>query len=183
MGLYHRRVDNEWDLLMHLQRSNPSVLQHLTRHSSPDADTFKLALLETGGITIQNGRLLLTYSHTSEIRFPRFFPSVPIEVRLGTPVFHPNVDPVSGFACLWDRFDPGDTVTDAVCRLQQIISWKLLNLDPDQVIEPRAVLWFKDPSRTERLPFDFIPVVKPEDVRSKDTPALRATARRRRLSC
>jgi len=181
MGLQSRRVGNEWDLLLHLQRSNPSILQAVNRNSSPEVDAFLLVLLRTGGIVSQNGREILVYSHEAKISFPRFFPSVPLEARLAVPVFHPNVDPVSGFVCLWNRFAPGDTVIEAVCRLQRVISWKLLNLDQDQVIQPRAVVWYEDPNRAQPLPLAFEALVWPDECGLEHESRIASSARRRRL--
>jgi len=75
------------------------------------------------------------------LRFPRFFPAVPIEATLTLPVFHPNVDSRSGFVCLWTRTSPGDTVMEALRRLQRIVAWAAVNNEAEHVMQPEAARW------------------------------------------
>lgn len=179
-NLRKRRVDNEWYLLQELQKKNSSIVQSLNRSSTLDGDTFGLALLRTSGIFDRNGSKIAHMYHEAEVRFSRFFPSVPIEVRLAAPVFHPNVDPVSGFVCLWNQFAPGDTIVETVRRLQQVISWKLLNIDPDQVIQPDAVLWFQDPNRAEHLPLEFEELLETDEyIKARSLVSRRPSPRKR----
>src|SRR5712692_910090 len=99
LGLRDRRLRNEWDLLQEMGRANPSTLDILVG----EPELFRITLHQTRGTLRRGGQNALVSSHAAEIRFPRFFPSLTIEARLLHPVFHPNVDPDSGFVCLWER--------------------------------------------------------------------------------
>ena len=116
--LRDRRIENEWGLLRDAQRSQPSIVELFDRESISDGESFRLALHETSGIVEIDGHRSVISSHHVEIRFPRFFPSVLLEVRLARPVFHPNVDPQNGFVCLWNRFAVEYTAVAALRQLQ-----------------------------------------------------------------
>jgi len=83
--------------------------------------------------------------------------------------------------CLWERFSAVDTIMEAVCRLQQIISWKLFNIEPDHVIHPAASQWYSDPDRIEELPLEFTPVVELEQFKVMKGSRKMAPHQRRRL--
>jgi hypothetical protein len=149
------RVSNEWKLLQEVVSLNPSLVEILDRRSGPEQDVFRVTLRQTGGVIQTGATKELVFSHTAEIGFARFFPSVPIEVHLATPVFHPNVEPCTGFVCLWNRFSPGDTVCEALYRLQHILSWSLVNLESVHVMQVDAAKWYEDPLRRTALPLSF----------------------------
>src|SRR5258708_5920860 len=147
-----RRLRQEWLLLQEIARLNPGVVEVLSRRRLADGETFEIALHQTCGITSwTEGRPVLARSHRVTFRFPRFFPSTPIEAYLATPVLHPNVDPSDGFVCLWTRSSSGDTVMEAVRRLQQIIAWKLVNFEATHVMQPAL----NPPG-----PLDFTPMIE-----------------------
>jgi hypothetical protein len=124
--------------------------------------------------------LQLVEEHEAELRFPRFFPSVPIEAYLRRPVFHPNVDPVNGFVCLWDRFSPGDTVVTAVRHLQRIVAWRMLNLWADHVMQPEAAAWHGGDRDGYRLPLGYRELEFPVGLGGLEVfPTNSRTARRR----
>jgi len=152
------RVSNEWKLLQQLALLNRSVIDIWDRRSVAVEDLFRVALRQTCGIVQTAATREFAFLHTIEIRFARFFPSVPIEVYLTTPIFHPNVDPCNGFVCLWNRFGPGDTVSEALYRLQHIISWTWVNLDNVHVMQLDAAEWYEDPLRRTTLPLTFTPL-------------------------
>lgn len=156
-----RRVANEWRLLEQLAAAQPAVLDGLGFETTGPVDWVRVTLGHTCGI-LRNGDFPhFTTSHSAHIQFPRFFPSVPLEIRLMKPVFHPNVDPVTGFVCLWDRYSAGDTAIDALQRLQRIIVWKLVNLDSVHVMQADAARWYTSPLRSVDLPLRFTPISQP----------------------
>jgi ubiquitin-protein ligase len=179
--LRERRIRNEWELLQAFKGRNPCTLHVLEHCCTGEDDTFYCTLEQTSGIVIRDGIKVLERSHLAELRFPRFFPSVPIEARLAIPVFHPNVDPQSGFVCLWERSSASDTVMEAVRRLQLVISWESFNLKSDQVIHPAAVQWYLDQNRIERLPFEFTPLLEVEEFRLMKSYSQGLRGSRRRL--
>lgn len=158
IGLRQVRVGNEWKLLQQLASLNQSVIDILGRRSVAEEDLFCIALRQTCGIAQAGAMTKFVLSHRVEIRLARFFPSVPIDARLVTPVFHPNVDPGTGFVCLWNRFSPGDTVSEVLYRLQHIISWTWVNLDGVHVVQLDAAKWYQDPLRRTALPLTFTPL-------------------------
>jgi hypothetical protein len=165
------RIRREWQLLLDLARLNQPILEIIGHRLVRDAEAISIALHETSGIVRVHGQRTVIRTHLAEVLFPRFFPSVPIEIRLTQPVFHPNVDPVSGFVCLWDRFYAGDTTVEAVTQLQQIIAWKLANFGGDHLMQPDATAWYRDPARSDTLPLDFTPIVEPEEYALQKNPA------------
>jgi len=163
MGIELRqlRISNEWKLLQQVALLNQSLVEILDRRSVPEEDLFRVVLHHTCGIVQTDATREFIFSHTAEVRFTRFFPSVPIEACLPTPVFHPNVDPDNGFVCLWNKFSPGDTVLEVLFRLQHTISWSLVNLEATHVMQVGAAKWYEDPLRQTALPLAFTPLLWP----------------------
>ena len=137
-----RRLHQEWRLIEELARANPGIIEVVGRRSEARTDEFMIWLHQTPAI-VNPAAALERCSHRVTFRFPRFFPSVPIEVYLAEAVFHPNTDPQTGFVCLWTRTSAGDTVMEAVRRLQQILSGKLFNLAADHLMQPAAGKWYE----------------------------------------
>ncbi|HYB62047.1 MAG TPA: ubiquitin-conjugating enzyme E2 [Methylomirabilota bacterium] len=156
------------------------MIEVLGKETGPDGDSFWLLLHGTSGVVEVDGRKALVSSHQIEIRFPRFFPYVPMEARLGRPVFHPNVDPTNGFVCLWNRFAVEDTVVTGLHQLQRVISWELINQDPRHIIQPAAVEWYKTSPREWSLPLSYAAILSSDSAHGQTTRA--PAARRYRLS-
>jgi hypothetical protein len=175
-SVHERRVEQEWKLLLSLAAENPEILQDCVRQDQVDGTVFRFRFLQTQALVEEGDQLRIVEQHNVTLRFPRFFPSVPIEASLAQPVFHPNVHPEIGFVCLWNRFSSGDTVIEAVRQLQKVISWELHNEEPDHMMQPRAVEWFRNSKRSTVLLFS-IPKLKP-----KHRVDLAAPSKTRRLS-
>jgi hypothetical protein len=155
-----RRLDNEWQAVCRLAALNPNALILLERRSGTVPEVFSFQLRQTEGLRIPPPANATASTHACELRFPRFYPAVPLEAYLHEPVFHPNIDPVNGFLCLWERTSPGDTATDAICRVQAMVVWKMFNLEGIHVMQPDAATWFLQ--QTNRaLPLPHTPVVDP----------------------
>ncbi len=135
-----RRIENEWSLLARLAEYNPGIVEVVRREVLPDADVFHVVLHRTSALALEPPHALLeSASHTVRFRYPSYYPSVPIEAFLATPVFHPNIHPENGFVCLWDRFSAGDTILEALGQLQRVITWALWNDMADHVMQPDAL--------------------------------------------
>lgn len=140
MTVRGRRVENEWSLLRRLAERNPGVIEVLRRETLPDAEVFHLILHRTSALALAPPHLLMEYaSHRARFRFPEYYPSMPIEAFLEKPVFHPNIHPENGFVCLWDRFSPGDTIVEAVRKLQKVVAWELWNDRAEHVMQSEAL--------------------------------------------
>lgn len=183
LTLHHRRVEQEWRLLQMLSATNSSALEMLDREQGPSSQRFHFTLHKTNALMQQGNDLKLLDTHSVILHFPEFFPSVPIEASLATPVFHPNVHPENGFICLWDRFLSGDTVMEAILQLQRVITWRLVNEESDHLLQPEAIHWYKDPQRAIQLPLDCQPLITLEEFQKERTYVARESKNfRRRLS-
>jgi ubiquitin-protein ligase len=175
-----RRLDKEWELLAMLAEHNPSRLEVLQRDVQLDAEVFQLALHRTSALQIGSPpSLLLSASHRVSLRYPEYFPSVPIEAFLGTPVFHPNVHPENGFVCLWSTFSAGDTIIEAIRQLQRVVTWEVLNDRPEHLMQPAALRWVPD----VQFPLAYEPLLVPSEFQMERTYARKRDGSwRRRLS-
>jgi ubiquitin-protein ligase len=176
MDLREQRIENEWELLKRMAEANPCLLEIQERRPSD----FVLLLRETTAVTLANGEIQHCSVHQVRISFARFFPAMPIEAYLTRTVFHPNVHPDTGFVCLWGRFSLRDTVVEALCQLQRVITHSLTSESADHVMQPEALRWTEQERTAGKLPLPYAPLVKPsgwEDERES-----RKTSARRRLS-
>ena len=140
-GMRTRRIDNEWQAVTRLAECNPAVVCAVERTTREAREIFQLRLCQSAGMSLSPGEKRIAWDHALQLRFPRFYPAVPLEAYLDNPVFHPNVDPVSGFICLWDRTSSGDNSLEAVRRVQAILAWKMFNLEAVHVMQPEAAEW------------------------------------------
>ncbi len=171
-----RLLDNEWRFLAALAELNRGVVEIVKRETKPDAEFFHVVLHRTSALSLGNPPVLRdATSHAAAFRYPEYYPSVPIEAFLATPVFHPNVHPENGFVCLWSRFSAGDTIIEAVRQLQRVITWELSNPSADHVMQPEALRWSPDVA----LPLACEPVRVPVELQLERTYARRDGARRR----
>ena len=154
-----RRIENEWLLLELLQHANFGRLR-LKRHPdffALEADGLP-ALLEAAADPANPGTVV-KHTHSLRIVFPRYYPSMPVEVYLDTPVFHPNVHPDTGFVCLWTKHRIQTTLEQTLAQLQRVLCWGLLNTDAEHVMQPAALLWYAQPGVREHLPLESVPFV------------------------
>jgi ubiquitin-protein ligase len=174
-----RRLENEWALLRRLVAHNGGILEGVRREVQPEGDVFHVILHRTSALALeQPPSLMAVASHTVSFRYPAYYPSVPIEAFLATPVFHPNVHPENGFVCLWSRSSVGDTILEAAGQLQRIITWQLWNDRAEHVMQPEALQW--TPNLT--LPLSCDPLCIPDDLQLERTYARKPEGSRRRLS-
>jgi hypothetical protein len=158
--VHRRRVEQEWVLLRDLAAANKTI-EVLNRVSTLDCEEFRIVLYETEGLVQASDGLAIRDVHEARIRFQQFFPAVPIEAFLTTPVFHPNVNPTNGFVCLWERFRPRDTIIDTILQLQRIICLELFNSRAEHVMQTHALTWIDDPARGRALPLSHTPLLIP----------------------
>jgi ubiquitin-protein ligase len=174
-----RRLENEWELLARLAAHNPGLVEVLKRETQPDADLFHIVLHRTSVLSLGNPPALnAAASHSAVFRYPEYYPSVPIEAYLSTPVFHPNVHPETGFVCLWSRFSAGDTIIEALRQLQRVITWELSNSSADHLMQPDALRWVPDVD----LPLACEAVRVPADLQLERSYARKPVSSRRRLT-
>lgn len=179
---YDRRVEQEWRLLGALAEANPDVVGSGSRRASENGVAFDFDLFKTGALIETLDGVTLQETHRVTVHFPRFFPSIPLEASLDRPVFHPNVNPETGFVCLWGRFSPGDTIVEAVAQLQRVISWELVNRETDHLMQPKALLWLGNAGRRRSIPLPFWQVRKPHGFVETQNYRNPSVSLRRRLS-
>jgi ubiquitin-protein ligase len=92
-------------------------------------------------------------THEVTLSFPRYYPAAPSEVFLSKPVFHPNIDPVNGFVCLWDKHRVATTAREALAKLASVLAWRLMNADAPHLMQPDALAWYNSsPAVQTKLP-------------------------------
>jgi hypothetical protein len=176
-----RRIEQEWILLERLATENPAILEVRGRRATDDGHAFFFMLHGTESLLATAGRVTIVKALSVAMHFRSLFPAVPIEASVSPPVFHPNVHPDSGFACLWNRFSAGDTIVEAVAQLQRVLTWRSWNEDATHVMQPAAVAWVQG-SPDVRLPLSCVPIVVPRDIEDLQSQAARPSAQiRRRL--
>jgi len=157
MNLRQQRIENEWSLLQRMAEANPSLLAIQERRRNE----FLLTLDETSAVERVKEALRTFSHHQLRLAFSRFFPTVPIEAYLLRTVFHPNVHPDTGFVCLWGRFSLRDTVVEALCQLQRVLSYTLISESTDHVMQPDALRWAELERAAGKLPLAYTPLAKP----------------------
>jgi hypothetical protein len=176
-GVRARRLEREWELLAVLADHNPGILEVVGRESQPESEVFRVILHRTSALSLtQPPRVMESASHRAWFRYPAYFPSVPIEGFLDTPVFHPNIHPENGFVCLWSRFSRGDTIIEALRQIQRIITWELWNGRAEHVMQPEALRW----ERGVVLPLSCEPLRVPMEVQLERTYGRRPEASHRK---
>jgi hypothetical protein len=128
-------MENEWAIFCQMADANPECITAKKRLR----DEFLLVLEGTTAPVCRDHEIVLAREHEVRFSFARFFPAVPIEANRTRAVFHPNVHPTSGFVCLWSRFSQADTIVEALCQLQRILTYALFSESPDDVMQPDAL--------------------------------------------
>jgi hypothetical protein len=180
-SVYSRRVGNEWREACDLEARNTDVIRFTPPRTDGGDTILTVTFCRTPGLVSGPEGLTVRTEHTAELRFPRFYPAVPIEAYLRIPVFHPNVDPGNGFVCLWDRVSPGDTVAAAVLYLHQIIVWRMFNVAAEHVMQPAAAAWHAAGAGGGALPLDSRELRLPEGLAGLESFPVNAVPVRRRL--
>ncbi|MFZ0731898.1 MAG: ubiquitin-conjugating enzyme E2 [Candidatus Sulfotelmatobacter sp.] len=180
--VYERRVEQEWRLLQALIEGNQTILGAAKEKETENGIAFDFDLHHTDSLIKGLHGFQVHTNHKISLHFPKFFPSMPIEARLGQPVFHPNIHPETGFVCLWGKFSPGDTVIEAVAQLQRVVTWHLLNRESEHIMQLVALEWFDDAARSVSLPLRFQPISVPRGLLLQRTYRNPPTNLRRRLS-
>jgi ubiquitin-protein ligase len=154
-----RRIENEWLLLEALQKANPGRIQS-TRHGDSFAmEVFDLPALMEAPTDPADPGSAVKRSHSFHIVFPRYYPSMPLEVYLDKPAFHPNVHPDTGYVCLWTRHRVQTTLEHTLAQLRRILCWQLLNTEEEHVMQPAALLWYGREGVRENLRIESAPFV------------------------
>jgi hypothetical protein len=126
MSLRDRRMDSEWELLAAMSAANPAALVSIDR----EENAFRLLMQESPAWVGKGTERRIETEHALRYVYPRYYPSLPLEGYFARPISHVNVDPVTGFVCLWKEFQPSQTIVDAILITRAVMAWKTANLDP-----------------------------------------------------
>jgi len=164
-GLRARRLRMELALADALLAANTDLLFEFARQDDAGDDVLHWRLTGTSMIErMGRGAHRVLDRARIAIRFPRFFPFLPIEIAVLTPVLHPNICPHTGLACLFETYRPDENLYGALAVLQRMLSWTIWNEEVHHVVQPAALAWVHGmtPGRVQ-VPLPFVPVVLPND--------------------
>lgn len=178
LTLRERRLAHEWEVLQQLKANSPEKLLLMERKGD---EAFLLTVADMPALSAKPGKDLLTVVtdlHSIMISFPRYYPSMPCEVYLSRPVFHPNIDPVNGFVCLWNKHRVAYTSIQALMQLSAILAWRLFNPDAPHLMQPDALDWHNTASEAKT----YLPLANGPWLENALFPEHHQQSRRRRLS-
>lgn len=121
-----RRINAEWKLLAALAEANPDSFSAISRED----DGVRIVMRQSPSWIATSGGPRVHTEHALRFVYPRFYPALPLEAYFAHPILHINVDPTTGFACLWHSYRPSQTIIDAILVIRSIISHGTANLDP-----------------------------------------------------
>jgi ubiquitin-protein ligase len=136
VNLRDRRMETEWQLLQTLAGANPATFSAVTRSQ----DEFHIVMRDSPAWVKSKMRPLIETEHALRYVYHRYYPTLPLEGYFLRPILHVNVDPVTGFACLWQDYRPTQTIVDAVLITRAIMSCKVANWDPAHRMQQDAVV-------------------------------------------
>jgi ubiquitin-protein ligase len=169
MNLRERRMDTEWELLEVLAGANEQTLAAITRAENE----FRIVMRESPAWVGGPNALRIETEHTLRYVYPRYYPALPLEGYFVRPVSHINVDPVTGFVCLWQEYQPAQTIVDAILITRAIMAYKAAN-------HTAAHRMQQDPFPDETYSLPMPPLTIPEICRP--TAPQRYAGSRRRLT-
>jgi len=135
MSLRNRRIETEWQLLEALAEANRPTFAGIARSE----DELRIDMRESPAWVGGRHERHIETEHTIRYAYPRYYPSLPLEGYFVRPIFHVNVDPVTGFVCLWQDYRPAQTIVDAILITRAIMSGSVANLDPEHRMQQDAV--------------------------------------------
>jgi hypothetical protein len=125
MNLRDRRMDTEWQMLETLANANGATFAAITRAR----DEFHIIMRQSQAWVGKNSERRIETEHALRYVYPRYYPSLPLEGYFVRPILHVNVDPATGFVCLWKDYRPTQTIVDAILITRAIMACKAANFD------------------------------------------------------
>ena len=164
MSTRKRRIEEEWRLLEALARANPETLR-----IEKSGEEFCVQLANSPAWLGNLDEHVVATAHEVGYSFPRYYPALPLEAYFKVPIFHPNVDPVTGFACLWLDYRPHLNIVDGIVVTRALMAFQTVNRQPEHLMQPDAL--------DQCEPLATTPLVIPHECRSWSS--LHQSARRR----
>jgi ubiquitin-protein ligase len=125
MDTRNRRMNAEWQLLQALVDANQLTFASIVRLQ----DEFRVVMRESPAWVGKEDERRIETEHALRYVYPRYYPSLPLEGYFVRPVLHVNVDPLTGFVCLWQNYQPAQTIVDAILIMRAVMACKAANLD------------------------------------------------------
>jgi Ubiquitin-conjugating enzyme len=169
MNLRDRRMDEEWQMLEAIAHVNRPTFVAITRAR----DEFHIIMRDSPAWVNVRGRQRVETEHALRYVYPRYYPSLPLEGYFVRSILHVNVDPKTGFVCLWKDYRPAQTIVDAILVTRAIMSGKAANFDAAHRMQHDALLDDAD-SRVLLMP--------PLNIPAECRPLLHHRSGRQRLS-
>jgi hypothetical protein len=151
MNLRTRRIGGEWELLAALAAANAAALA-----ATRVEDEFHVFMRQSPAWVKSSSEPRIATEHDLRFVYPRFYPVLPLEAYFVCPILHVNVDPVTGFVCLWREYQPSQTIVDAVLITRAIMACETANWDPVHCMQPDAVA-FRSKSHALPMPALTLP--------------------------
>jgi hypothetical protein len=129
-------METEWQLLQTLAEANPATFFAVTR----SRDEFHVVVRDSPAWVKNKMGPLIETEHALRYVYPRYYPTLPLEGYFLRPILHINVDPMTGFACLWQDYRPTQTIVDAILITRAIMSYKVANWEPGHRMQQDAVV-------------------------------------------
>jgi hypothetical protein len=134
MSTRKHRIVAEWELLQTLARANPETLRIQKK-----GEEFCVQFENSPAWMGNQAEHVIQTTHEVGYRFPRYYPALPLEAFFKVPIFHPNVDPITGFACLWLDYRPLMNIVDAIVVTRAIMAFQTVNREQDHLMQPDAL--------------------------------------------
>ena len=171
MNLRERRMDTEWELLEALAGANAGTFTAIARTENE----FRLVMHDSPAwVSAPKGPRIET-EHALRYLYPRYYPTLPLEGHFVRPILHINVDPATGFVCLWQEYRPMQTIVDAILITRALMAYKAANRAPVHRMQHDV---FADNDKAHALP---MPLLTIPEVCRPPMPQ-RSTSSRRRLT-
>jgi hypothetical protein len=119
-------MEVEWQLLGELADANRTTFASITCSQNE----FRVVLHESPAWIEMGSERRVESEHALRYVYPRYYPTLPLEGYFVRPILHINVDPVTGFICLWKEYRTAQTIVDAILITRAIMAWKAANQDP-----------------------------------------------------
>jgi hypothetical protein len=131
MDTRNRRMNAEWQLLQALVDANQLTFASIVRLQ----DEFKVVMRESPAWVGNEDEQRIETEHALRYVYPRYYPSLPLEGYFVRPVLHVNVDPLTGFVCLWKNYQPAQTIVDAILVTRAVMACKAANWEPSHRVQ------------------------------------------------
>jgi ubiquitin-protein ligase len=159
MTLRNRRMDTEWQMFETLANANKATFASITRAQ----DEFHILMRESPAWVGAGNERHIETEHALRYVYPRYYPSLPLEGYFVRPILHVNVDPETGFVCLWKDCRPAQTIIDAILITRTIMACKTANFEPGHRMQHNA--FFNDmescvlPMPSLKIPENCLPLL------------------------